>query len=325
MTYSVRLVCCTLKGCDMALALARRDEGSADSLARYLDEIGRAPLLTAEDEVRLGRAIEDGRQAAEALPANASLPERRRLRREIQAGNEARDRFIESNLRLVVSIAKRYRPNANRMDLLDLVQEGNLGLIRAVEKFDWRKGFKFSTYATWWIRQAVQRSLLEKGNPLRVPSRVHDAAVAIHGIRSQFQAGEGRLPSAEELAELSGIEVELVSEALAVGQVASLESPIGEDGAVLGDFVQLADEDGPEDHAVNAGVSDDLRRAIGRLDEREQLIMLRRFGFHDEIPHARAEIGAELGITPERIQQLEKAALTRLRHPAFGLREEDLV
>jgi RNA polymerase sigma factor (sigma-70 family) len=305
--------------------MARREAGSADSLTRYLDEIGRAPLLAAEDEVLLGRAIEDGRTAEEKLGAATSAPERRRLRREIKAGNEARDRFIEANLRLVVSIAKRYRPNANAMDLLDLVQEGNLGLIRAVEKFDWRKGFKFSTYATWWIRQAVQRSLLEKGNPLRVPSRVHDTAVAIRGVRAQFQAAEGRLPSPEELAELSGIEVDLVSEALAVGQVASLESPIGEDGAVLGDFVQLADDDGPEVQAVNAGVSDDLRRAIGRLDEREQLIMLRRFGFHDEVPHARAEIGAVLGITPERIQQIEKAALTQLRHPSFGLREDDLV
>ncbi len=309
----------------MAMAVARRDEGSADSLAMYLDEIGRAPLLTAEDETELGRAIEDGREAEKKLEVADKATERRFLRRQVNAGLQASDRFIESNLRLVVSIAKRYRPSANGMDLLDLIQEGNFGLIRAVEKFDWRKGFKFSTYATWWIRQSVQRALLEKGSPMRVPSRVHDAAVTIHGMRSQFQALQGRTPSLEELAELSGLDVELVAEALAVGSVASLESPIGEDGAVLGDFVELEDEDGPEALAVSAGVSDDLRNAIDRLDERERLIMLRRFGFHDEVPHARAEIGAVLGVTPERVQQLEKAALTRLRHPAFGLRESDLV
>ena len=308
----------------MAMAV-RRDESSADSLAVYLDEIGRAPLLTAEEEVELGRAIDEGRAAEEKLEAAEKVTERRFLQRQINAGQEARDRFIEANLRLVVSIAKRYRPSANGLDLLDLVQEGNFGLIRAVEKFDWRKGFKFSTYATWWIRQSVQRALLEKGSSMRVPSRVHDAAVTIHGMRAQFQALQGRTPLLEELAELSGLDIELVAEALAVGSVASLESPIGEDGAVLGDFVEMEDDEGPEALAVNAGVSDDLRNALGRLDERERLIMLRRFGFHDEVPHARAEIGAVLGVSPERVQQIEKAALTRLRHPAFGLRESDLV
>ncbi len=309
----------------MAMAVARRDESSADSLAMYLDEIGRAPLLTAEEEVELGRAIEDGRAAEEKLKDAKKTSERRFLQRQVNAGQDARDRFIEANLRLVVSIAKRYRPSVTGMDLLDLIQEGNFGLMRAVEKFDWRKGFKFSTYATWWIRQAVQRSLLEKGSPVRVPSRVHDAAVTIHGMRSRFQAEQGRTPSLEELAEHSGLDVELVAEALAVGSVASLEAPIGEDGAVLGDFVEMEEEAGPEDLAVNAGVSDDLRKAIDRLDERERIIMLRRFGFHDEVPHARAEIGAVLGVSPERVHQIEKAALTRLRHPAFGLRESDLV
>jgi RNA polymerase sigma factor (sigma-70 family) len=309
----------------MATAVVRRDETSADSLAMYLDEIGRAPLLTAEDEVELARAMDEGRRAQEKLKVVEKATERRFLQRQVNAGRDARDRFIESNLRLVVSIAKRYRPSANGMDLLDLIQEGNFGLIRAVEKFDWRKGFKFSTYATWWIRQSVQRALLEKGSPVRVPSRVHDAAVTVHGMRSQFQASQGRSPSLGELAELSGLDVELVAEALAVGTTTSLEAPIGEDGAVLGDFVEMEGEEGPEDLAVSAGVSADLRRAIDRLDDRERLIMLRRFGFHDDVPHARAEIGAVLGVTPERVQQIEKAALTRLRHPAFGLRESDLV
>ncbi len=308
----------------MVLADTLPSEGASDSLTMYLAEIGRAPLLSAEDEVALARAMETGREAAAKLATTRDLATRRTLESQIEAGRNARDRFLESNLRLVVSVAKRYRTGLTGIDLLDLIQEGNLGLVRAVDKFDWRRGFKFSTYGTWWIRQAVQRAMLEKGRPLRVPPRVHDAAVSLHAIRAQFQAERGRTASVAELAERSGMDVGLVEEALSVGDVTSLESPVGEDGAVLGDFIELADEPSPEEIAVTSGVSQELRKAIERLGERERLILLRRFGFHDEVPRTRAEIGELIGLTAERIHQLEKAALCRLRHPAFGLRESDL-
>ncbi len=160
---------------------------------------------------------------------------------------------------------------------------------------------------------------------MRVPPRVHDAGVTLKSLSSQFQAELGRVPTVDELAERSGIDPALVEEALSVADVTSLEAPIGDEGAMLGDFVEIEGEAGPEDAAVDADVSRDLRRAIDRLGERERLILLRRFGFHDEVPRTRAEIGEILGVTAERIHQLEKAALCRLRHPAFGLRERDLV
>jgi RNA polymerase sigma factor (sigma-70 family) len=307
------------------LAHAVRDDATGDSLSQYLAEIGRAPLLTPAEEVELARAIEAGREAARALEAALTPTERRRLRELVDEGAAARDRFLESNLRLVVSIAKRYRNGVPGLDLLDLIQEGNLGLVRAVEKYDWRKGFKFSTYATWWIRQAVQRALLEKGRPVRVPPRVHDAVVTLRSIGDQVHAEGGRRPTPAELAEHSGIDIALVEEALAVSGVTSLEAPVGEDGAVVGDFVELAGDEDPEESALTADVSRELREAIDRLGEREQLIMLHRFGFHDDVPRTRAEIGELLGISAERVHQLEKAALCRLRHPAFGLRERDLL
>jgi len=295
----------------------------ADSLAAYLDEIGRSPLLTAEEEVRLAQQIEAGREAAAELAAGLRGPKRARLEEAVVIGNRARLRFLESNVRLVVSIAKRYRAGLNGVDLLDLIQEGNLGLMRAVDKFEWRKGFKFSTYATWWIRQAISRALQEKGRPIRLPPRVHDAALKVKATAAELHAETGRRPSVEEIAERSGLEERRVDEVLRLGDVASLEAPVGDDGAQLADFIVTDDEPSPEHEALEAEKAVRLRAVVERLDEREQLILLQRFGLIDGEPRTRVEIGGILGLTAERIGQIERAALCKIRHPAFGLLEQD--
>jgi RNA polymerase primary sigma factor len=296
-----------------------------DLLTHYLDEVGRHELLTAEDETELAQTIEAGRSARAKLDAGVDdALEAARLRRLMAAGDKAKDRFLESNLRLVVSIARRYRTE-HGLDLIDLIQEGNLGLIRAVEKFDWRKGFKFSTYATWWIRQAMSRAVAEKSRTVRVPIHLHDKLITVRRAAAGFLAEQGREPTPHELAEESGVDLRDVEDALKLNESVSLQSPVGEDGAHLGDFVVDEDEADPSLAAEEKAVSADLLRAIQKLGERERKILLMRFGFVDGVPRARAEIGKEFNLTPERIHQIEKLALTRLRHPAFGLREEDLV
>jgi RNA polymerase sigma factor (sigma-70 family) len=296
-----------------------------DTMTHYLAAVGRHELLTAEEEVALAQAIEAGRDARAALDAGVDDPRRRReLGRLARKGDEARRRFLEANLRLVVSVARRYGIQ-HGMDLIDLVQEGNLGLMRAVEKFDWRKGFKFSTYATWWIRQALSRALAEKSRTVRIPASLHDQLSAIRSARARFQAETGRTPTVPELAEEAGVDERIVEEALSVAESVSLENPIGEDGAVLADFVTDGDEPDPAEVAEQSMISEELQRAIGRLAPREQRILRMRFGFDEGIPLAREEIGRKLGLSPERILQLEKLALTRLRHPSFGLREETLI
>ena len=304
---------------------ARPSELTDDSMALYLNEVGRHDLLTAAQEVELAQAIEAGTAAAERLYGDdVSRTEQVELRRVIADGDRARRQFLESNLRLVVSIARRYR-NDHGLDFIDLIQEGNLGLMRAVDKFDWRKGFKFSTYATWWIRQALSRAMAEKSRTVRIPAQLHEQLLAIRAARSRFLAERGRPPTNAELAEESGVAERIVEEAVAVSDAVSLEQNVGEEGAVLGDFIMDGDQDDPSLEAERAAVSDELRRAIDRLDDRERRILLMRFGFLDGVPRAREEIGREFSLTPERIHQIEKRAITRLRHPSFGLREEALV
>ena len=294
-------------------------------MAMYLNEVGRHDLLTAKEEVELAQAIEAGAAALEQLRTeDTSAKERVRLQRAVATGDAARRRFLESNLRLVVSIARRYRSD-HGIDFIDLVQEGNLGLMRAVDKFDWRKGFKFSTYATWWIRQALSRAMAEKSRTVRIPAQLHEQLITIRAARSRFLAEHGRSPTTVELAIESGVDERIVDEATAVSEAISLELQIGDEGAVLGDFVMDGDQPDPSAEAERGAVADDLRQAIDRLDERERKILLMRFGFVDGIPRAREEIGREFGLTPERIHQIEKHALARLRHPSFGLREEALV
>ena len=313
---------------DMTITAARsRTEPLPDGLSLYMEEMGRYDLLTAHEEVELAQEIEAGRQAALRLDEgdHDGPKEAAELRRAVRTGTLAKDRFIASNLRLVVANARRFA-NANGLEMGDLVQEGNLGLIRAVEKFDWRKGFKFSTYATWWIRQALQRAVAEKSRVVRIPVHLHETLGTIRSAAGTLRGILGREPTPVELSEETGIDLVQVERALAVASEVAIEQPVGEDGAELADFIADGDADDIGLQAEREDVARELRSAISRLDERERTILSARFGFsEDGIPRTLEEIGAVLKLTPERIRQLEKRALAKLRHPAFGLREEDLV
>ncbi len=294
-----------------------------DSLTTYLADIANHELLTADDEVDLAQAIELGREAEEKLAEGGVRGAAKvKLQRQARQGKDAKDRFAQANLRLVVSQAKRYRSQYG-IEFVDLIQEGNLGLIRAVEKFDWRKGFKFSTYATWWIRQAMQRAVAEKSRTVRLPNSLHDTLLTLNGTRNRLLSELGREPTSEELAEESGLKLEQVLEAQLVADSVSLEAPVGDDGAVLGDFVAHDDEDDPVRESERISTIDALREAIDRLPEREAYILAKRVGFDDGLPRTHEEIGKHLDLGPTRVRSLEKQALSRLRHPAFGLRQED--
>ncbi|MBP1633041.1 MAG: putative polymerase sigma factor [Acidobacteria bacterium] len=312
----------------MTTTLTRpRNDPLPDSLTLYLESVGQHDLLTAAEEIELGQQIEEGRDAAARLESQGRIPaaEAVALRRAVRRGEEARERFISANLRLVVANARRYAGAAG-LDMGDLVQEGNLGLMRAVDKFEWRRGFKFSTYATWWIRQALARAVAEKGRLVRIPGQLHDTLATIRGAASGLSARLGHPPSIAEIAAETGIDPGEVERALLVADEVSIDQPVGEDGALLGDFISDEDAEDVSVLAENAEISLLLRRAVARLDEREHRILTARYGFLDDaVPRTLEEIGGEFGLTPERIRQIEKRALAKLRHPAFGLREEDLV
>jgi RNA polymerase primary sigma factor len=304
-----------------------RTDPLPDSLTLYLESVGQHDLLTAAEEIELGQQIEEGRQAAARLESGRAVPpaEAAVLRRAVRRGEAARERFISANLRLVVANARRYAGAAG-LDMGDLVQEGNLGLMRAVDKFDWRRGFKFSTYATWWIRQALARAVAEKGRLVRIPGQLHDTLATIRGAASGLSARLGHPPSITEIAAETGVAPGEVERALQVADEVSIDQPVGEDGALLGDFISDEDAEDVAAAAENAEIGVLLRRAVARLDEREHRILTARYGFLDDtVPRTLEEIGGEFGLTPERIRQIEKRALAKLRHPAFGLREEDLV
>lgn len=299
---------------------------TTDTVAQYLVSVGGYGLLTAHQEVGLAQQMETGAAAAMRLDAHdyQDETEQRELRRAVRLGKEAKDAFVTANLRLVVAVARRYG-NVWGIDFLDLVQEGNLGLIRAVEKFDWRKGFKFSTYATWWIRQAISRAIAEKARTIRVPVPVHDTLLAVGRAQEDLKAQLGRAPDPGEIAEEAGVTVERAELALAIAYTVSLEQPIGDDGAQLGDFIEDERAEDPVRVAEETSLTESLRRLVAQLPEPERHIVALRSGIYDGGPRTLEEIGQAFNLTRERIRQLEKLALCRLRHPSFGLREEDLI
>jgi len=299
---------------------------TTDLVSQYLTAIGEYDLLTAELEVEFAQKIEAGEEAQRRLDesAPATKAEEVELRRLVRLGRQAKDDFLTANLRLVVANARRYA-NTSGIDFLDLIQEGNLGLIRAVEKFDWRKGFKFSTYATWWIRQAITRAIADKSRTVRIPVHLHDTLAAVRAAQASLKAELGRDPKPAEIAEEAGVTVDKVELALGVADTVSLEQPVGEDGAQLGDFIEDEDAVDPVRVTEELDIADSLRRSISRLPDREGRILALRYGFLDGVPRTLEEIGDEFNLTRERIRQLEKLALCRLRHPSFGIREQDLV
>jgi RNA polymerase primary sigma factor len=292
---------------------------TTDLVSQYLTAIGEYELLTAEQEVELAQMIESGEEAGIRIEKGEFKDKKQEieLRRLERKGREAKDAFLTANLRLVVANARRYA-NTSGIDFLDLIQEGNLGLIRAVEKFDWRKGFKFSTYATWWIRQAITRAIADKSRTVRIPVHLHDTLAAVRAAQASLKAELGRDPRPEEIAEEAGVTVDKVELALGVADTVSLEQPIG-------DFIEDADAADPVQITEELDVADSLRKSIDRLPQREGRILALRYGFYDGVPRTLEEIGDEFNLTRERIRQLEKLALCRLRHPSFGIREQDLI
>ena len=292
------------------------DSGGDDVLRRYLEEIGAHALLTIEDERTLAARIEIGRAAQEQLDTTPPISVKRRAELDgfIAAAAAARQTFIQSNLRLVVSIAKRF--DGHGLGLLDLIQEGNVGLMKAVEKFDHTKGFKFSTYATWWIRQAIGRAVNDTSRTIRVPSHVREQYSLIDQSTAKLWESLDRQPTSEEISADTGITAERVG---LVQQhrrgIMSLSSPLGDDSeAVLGDMVEDPDAIAPFDAAASALERQALHAQLARLSERERAVLSARFGIGHDI-QTLTEIGATFDLTRERIRQIEARALGKLRHP----------
>jgi RNA polymerase primary sigma factor len=290
-----------------------------DPVRMYLKEIGKVALLKAEQEVALAKRIEAGELAQARLEAEGdTLPraEVRELRRTEADGQLAKRELIEANLRLVVSIAKRYVGRG--MLFLDLIQEGNLGLIRAVEKFDYRKGYKFSTYATWWIRQAITRAIADQARTIRIPVHMVETINKLIRVQRQLLQDLGREPSPEEIGDLMELTPEKVREILKISQEpVSLETPIGEEeDSQLGDFIEDSEAVVPADAASFALLQEQLRRVLDSLSERERRVIELRFGLKDGHPRTLEEVGREFGVTRERIRQIESKTLSKLRHPS---------
>ncbi len=307
---------------------AQEAPSNSDGVGMYLDEVATHDLLSANDEVRLAQAIEKGRKAQRELDRSGedlSPAQRAELFRAIHQGEEARLQFVRSNLRLVISIAKRY--SSRGLDLLDLIQEGNLGLIRAVEKFDWRKGFKFSTYATWWIRQAITRGLGNHGRTIRLPVHMVDVVRTVQETAMSLGERLRRPPTVEEIAEVSGLALDRVRMAMeAPGDTVSLDRPIGTDGdADLGDFVEDDDALDPFLSAAEGARREHLEQALQMLDPRERQVVELRYGLDGSSPRTLSDVGAMFGLTRERIRQIEGRALAKLRHPSCKYDLESLL
>jgi RNA polymerase sigma factor (sigma-70 family) len=298
-----------------------------DLVRVYLDGIGRYSLLTKEDEIRLAQAIEAGRAAETELAGGLPLsPDRiRELKRASKRGRSASEQFVQANLRLVVSIAKKYQ--SSDLPILDLIQEGNLGLMHAVEKFDWRRGFKFSTYATWWIRQAIGRGIDNWSRTVRLPVHAGDQVRRVLRAQGQLEGQLGRSPTTGELAghlQMPAAEISALL-ALAVEPV-SLAAPVGSDGDTeLADIVADASAPSPFDLVANGMLGDEIGKLLAGLDEREREILRLRYGLDRGDPRTLEQVGEALQLTRERIRQIERGALAKLRHPSKESTARDLL
>ena len=307
-----------------------------DPVRMYLKEIGKVPLLSADEEIELAQNMEDGAVATEKINVlkgrldGASEEEKaeikeeiKTLQRDVDKGADAKKRLAEANLRLVVSIAKRYVGRG--MLFLDLIQEGNLGLIKAVEKFDYKKGYKFSTYATWWIRQAITRAIADQARTIRIPVHMVETINKLIRVSRQLLQELGREPSPEEIAKEMNMPVERVREILKISQEpVSLETPIGEEeDSHLGDFIKDDNVPVPADAAAFTLLKEQLEEGLGTLTEREQKVLTLRFGLEDGRARTLEEVGKEFNVTRERIRQIEAKALRKLRHPSRSRKLKD--
>mgnify|MGYP005849095457 CR=1 FL=1 len=297
-----------------------------DPVRMYLKEIGKVPLLTAAEEVDLAKKIEAGEKASAILREKGdklSREELRALRRQERTGQEAKRKLVEANLRLVVSIAKRYVGRG--MLFLDLIQEGNLGLIRAGEKFDYRQVYKFSTYSTWWISQAISRAIADQARTIRIPVHMVETINKLIRVQRQLLQELGREPTPEEIAEQMELTPEKVREIIKVSQEpVSLETPIGEEeDSHLGDFIEDADAVVPIDAASFILLQEQLEDVLNSLNDREKEVIRLRFGLTDGHPRTLEEVGREFGVTRERIRQIESKTLAKLRHPTRSAKLRD--
>lgn len=290
---------------------------SDDTISLYLREISTIPLLTAEEEVQLAKRLERGCQAREKLATDNSYSgsEREELERLVRDGEEARHHLIRANSRLVISLAKKHLGQG--VPLLDLIQEGNMGLMRAVEKFDYRRGYKFSTYATWWIRQSITRAVADQGRTIRVPVHMNDRIRRLYRASHQLEQKLGRSPTPEELAPELGLPPHKVRWMLRVSQrPLSLEKPVGEgEDSELGDFIEDQDAPAPAYMASQRLLREEIENVLTALTPREARVLKLRFGLTDGRSHTLKEVGEKFGVTRERIRQIEAEALQRLRHP----------
>ncbi|MCA1839096.1 MAG: sigma-70 family RNA polymerase sigma factor [Actinobacteria bacterium] len=309
-----------------------KEEAPHEDLVRqYLREIGQYPLLTDVDEVELAKAYEAG-QAATAQLANVPTTAKKKLtpkkkadlQKVEQQGLAAKRRFIQSNLRLVVSIAKKY--SAAGLPLLDLIQEGNLGLMRAVEKFDYRRGFKFSTYATWWIRQAITRAIADKARTIRIPVHMVETLYRVRKVQSELLESLGREATIDEIAAAAEMTPDKVREAFRVlPEPVSIHEPVGDEDAELGDFIQDDDSQSPFEAAALKLRQEDMWSMLGALSDREKKVLALRFGLVTGEPRTLEEVGREFALTRERIRQIEAKALSKLRHPSSPGKLRDMV
>ena len=304
---------------------------TGDPVRMYLKEIGKVDLLTASEEVDLAMKIEAGLEATEKLEAaeagelELTRTEMRRLTRIENVGLEAKQALISANLRLVVSIAKRYVGRG--MLFLDLIQEGNLGLIRAVEKFDYQKGFKFSTYATWWIRQAITRAIADQARTIRIPVHMVETINKLVRVQRQLLQDLGRDPTPEEIGADMDMSADRVREIQKISQEpVSLETPIGEEeDSQLGDFIEDSQAIVPPDAASFSMLQEQLTQVLDSLADRERKVIELRFGLVDGHPRTLEEVGREFGVTRERIRQIESKTLAKLRHPSRSSKLKDYI